>query len=77
MHFFVSEIRSSAPWQSIYYDDNKTVAIVYDSNIGASSEDSTNGAEKIMPSTNYWYSICYGEDKCVAITKKKKKVRLF
>ena len=54
-------------WSCIYYADGKYIIVARESNIMAYSTDGISWTEGNMPVIQNWRSVCYGNDKFVAI----------
>ena len=62
-----SGMKSKVPSDEYYHSgDNVTIDTTYNNKSGY-KEEKINATEGIMPSTQYWTSICYGNDKFVTI----------
>ena len=58
---------SYARWFSVIYGNGKFVAVAYNSNQTAYSEDGINWTLTTIPSSANWYSVTYGNGKFVAV----------
>ena len=58
---------TSADWESVTYGNGKFVAVGYDSNIAAYSNDGITWTQTTLPTSANWRSVTYGNGKFVAV----------